>query len=284
MAINVLRGSLEGVSVSLFRMLQDTQDLIQVEETENKKNASSSSSSSNNSNNKADVDQWHQLSERMIKEKEQWLANQTKMLAQWDAIEQALLRTARASNVELESTRANDIFTKDGCDGCSSVLNRHSVGGNDAGSKAGNRMEEIQRAEPDKHISVFEAVATKVPRMMHHQRRSKISQLTSSSQKLRVNLTSELSTVLTNREQLPELVRNVDRSGWSELQEIQSSNTKDKEESVLISSNEVKDHLMNSDPTALFRAPNPLMSQLFSAVQQKTQTEDFLKVHSANKY
>ena len=84
-------------------------------------------------------------------------------------------------------------------------------------------------SESSDHISVFEAVAVKkVPRSRRTKSveesdgvQSTGGDSSSEQRTTRVHLNDELSTVLTNREKLPEMVRKIDRSGWSETKDEQ---------------------------------------------------------------
>ena len=266
MAVNVLRSSIEGVSVSLFRVLQDTQELVSTrEQNENEKEIKEK--------NKDEQQQWSQLSKRLALEKEKWVTNQNQMLAQWNAIEQALKITASSIHIELEPVP---------------LLNSQSVSKietetllisekNDTNKLNLNQTKALQ--EPIDHISVFETVAVQVPHKAK-QRQRQPNVMNSSiilQQEEEQQLSSELFTVLTQREQLPELLRNSDRSGWSEMkkEEEEKKNmtmnkghqSKDTKGLVLLKT-DVKDHFETTNPKIAFHRAPSLLSELLSALPQ----------------
>ena len=87
--------------------------------------------------------------------------------------------------------------------------------------------------------------------------------------------------MLTNREKLPEMVRKIDRSGWSETkdeqmrergevdvagkQEVKPEDER-KKSSVTVSSANVVDHNMNTQPTPSMRPSLNVMAELQSAL------------------
>ena len=197
------------------------------------------------------------------------------MLAQWNAIEHALKITASSIHIELEPVP---------------LLNSQSVSKietetllisekNDTNKLNLNQTKALQ--EPIDHISVFETVAVQVPHKAK-QRQRQPNVMNSSiflQQEEEQQLSSELFTVLTQREQLPELLRNSDRSGWSEMKEEEEEikkmtvnkghQSKDTKGLVLLKT-DVKDHFETTNPKIAFHRAPSLLSELLSALPQSS--------------
>ena len=203
-AINTLRTSFNGISVSLFRIMQDTQDLLQASFLQEEKQRNGFKNTNNN------AVPWNELSNRIAKEKAAWMKDYNNKLIQWECIEQNMIKIA-------QSVGGIELLEQD----CSTTDQENHVPSSLSTIAAPQKLSQANTTsltEPSHHVSVFEAVAVKVPRKTMHQLRKEeaLAAATTILVPPRIHLNTELSAVLTNRKKLPELVRKLDRSGWSE--------------------------------------------------------------------
>ena len=204
-AVNTLRTSFNGISVSLFRIMQDTQDLLQASLLRQEEKQGNGCKNTN-----TNTMPWHELTNRIAKEKAAWMKDYNTKLIQWECIEQNMIKIA-------QSVGGIELLEQD----CQTPEQENHVPSSLSTIATPQKLSQVNTTsltEPSQHVSVFEAVAVKVPRKTMHQLRKEeaLAAATTILVPPRIHLNTELSTVLTNRKKLPELVRKLDRSGWSE--------------------------------------------------------------------
>ena len=295
--VSVLRSLLDNVSISLFRLSQDTYDLVS-ESIQISESVHDDEEMVQQQLERKDLKQkqarWQELANRVAREKEMWLESREEIMKRWIAIEEGLTRTATSMGMTLHHDCSEQLSTTEEEEAANKQTGDCRESSKSAEEKQMSKRSSTEKmlSESSDHISVFEAVAVKkVPRSRRTKSveesdgvKSTGGDSSSEQRTTRVHLNDELSTVLTNREKLPEMVRKIDRSGWSETKdeqmrergEVEREDVAGKQEvkpedekksSVTVSSANVVDHNMNTQPTPSMRPSLNIMAELQSALR-----------------
>ena len=220
LAVDRTRSYLSAVSVDLFAIRQDVRQLV------------SDFVACNDLtdegpillNNKVDRE-WSQVANRFASAQQRWHTNREHIDSMWSEIESAIEYAARVSSAgEMWSVgksticRGNSLPDRDEQGSCksSAVCGSADNPGGKSPQHHPRTASFILDEQSDKHVSVFEGVASAPPKHHRHlpRQQSPIESLPLGAPA--VGLKLELNEVLAHRSHVPERIRNLDRSGWSD--------------------------------------------------------------------